>query len=89
MNHPHDDLEQPTGEVQEYERFARYRRRLQFCAGPESYTFHACMEHRTRLGQDDLSKGQSDVSCFFATSTDIVEAVDPTDEIECDFCKEG
>lgn len=69
--------------------FALYRRRLQFTAGPESYTFHACPEHRILLGQDDLTKGQSDVSCFFATEKDKVEAVDPDDEITCNFCREG
>ena len=64
--------------------FAVVRRLLQFEAGPEKTTFHACDEHQDRLGI-----GTTDVMCFFATDDHPPETVDVEDEIDCDFCREG
>ena len=61
---------------------ATTRRRLQFCAGPQTIEFFACPEHRATLDQGD-------VSCFRVMRTEPVRDVDPDEDIECDFCREG
>jgi hypothetical protein len=58
------------------------KREMQFCAGPETQVFHACGGHR-----QTLEKG--DVSCFLVLRDQPVRDVDPHEEIECDFCREG
>lgn len=66
---------------------ARFRRKLQFRSGPESYTFAACLEHVDRL----IVRSQLP-DCFF-----LDRARDPLmlmidyieDPEQCDFCKEG
>ena len=61
---------------------AATRRRLQFCAGPQTYEFFACPEHRVILVRGD-------VSCFLVIRSESVRSVDPDEDIECDFCREG
>ena len=56
--------------------------RMQFCAGPETYVFYACHEHRPLL-----EKG--DVSCFLKFVNEPIQPVDPDDEESCYFCQEG
>ena len=66
----------------EHDRVARWARRLEFRSGPESHTFSACEAHRHLLDTGN-------VNCFFAVDRQPIAAVDPADEIECDFCREG
>jgi hypothetical protein len=65
-------------------RFAVAGRRLQFCAGPGSYYFYACDEHKA-----DLTKPWQVNDLFFAVEKWPIEAVDPEEEQECDACREG
>ena len=61
---------------------AIYQRVLQFRAGPQHFTFEACAQHRA-----DLERGA--VDHFFATDREPVRPVDPEDERDCYFCREG
>jgi len=60
------------------------RRRMQFCAGPQTHDFYACGEHRAALERGD-------VSCFLVLRSEPVREVrlEEGDEVECDFCREG
>ena len=62
--------------------YAIAKRKMQFCAGPQHHTFYACPEHKR-----DLERG--DVSCFLILKSQPVLDVDPDDEEDCWFCKEG
>lgn len=59
-------------------------RRMQFCAGPETYLFRACRDHVV-----DLARGR--VSCFLPlVGEDIaITVVDDGEETGCYFCQEG
>lgn len=63
--------------------FATCSRVLQFRAGPNDHTFYACEEHRPRL-EDGTYDGN-----FFGDPADVIEPVDPDDELHCDYCREG
>lgn len=65
---------------------ALYSRVLQFTAGPNATTFHACEEHVHLLSN---ANGHANVMLFFSTSNDPLLNVDPDDEEECYFCREG
>lgn len=62
---------------------AIWSRVLQFRAGPNETEFHACAKHRPQLEKD------WPLDLFFSTVEEPVKAVDPDDEIECYFCREG
>lgn len=57
---------------------------MQFRAGPNAYTFHACPECRPAL-----ERGEAGDGLFFTTADEPVKAVDPDDDITCDLCREG
>lgn len=59
---------------------ASYSRRMQFEAGPESTVFYACEGHKARL--------DSYTNCHFPVTCWPVEAENPDDEQQCDFCRE-
>ena len=67
-------------------RIAVWQRRLQFRAGPQSTVFHACADAscKSALERADVGTG-----LFFGRITDVMEPVDPDDEIPCDVCREG
>lgn len=58
-------------------------RTLQFRAGPNEYTFHACDEHRAVLASNDPEP------LFFMTTDQPLREVAPDDELQCDWCREG
>ncbi len=87
MAKPTDDIEIAVARIREAAeptgaQYASYARKLEFRAGPENYTFHACEEHKSILDTGDVMN-------FFAVDRQPTFAIDPTDEIECDFCREG
>lgn len=53
---------------------------LQFRAGPNEHRFFACDRHLR-----DLLDGRMEL--FFGRMWDVSEAVDPEDEIPCDWCR--
>lgn len=59
-------------------------RLLQFRAGPNETTFHACEEHKALLERPD-----GGVDLFFATDDQPVRTADPDDGLCCYFCREG
>jgi hypothetical protein len=64
-------------------KFARYKRVLQFEAGPNEHTFYACVDHK--LGLTDHNEMPN---CFFGLDKDKIDFVDEDDEIDCWFCQE-
>lgn len=62
--------------------YAIAKREMQFCAGPEHYTFYACAEHRPQLERGEMQ-------LFFTLAGKPVEPVAPDDEVACDMCREG
>jgi hypothetical protein len=64
---------------------AVWSRILQFRSGPQSHTFYAC-KHKDCLKV--LEDGDAGSGNFFATKKNVVEPVNPDDEIDCDFCTE-
>lgn len=58
--------------------------KMQFVAGPQNYTFHACEDHRW-----ELAAGRAAEGIFYRVKGWGVETVDPEDEVECDLCREG
>jgi hypothetical protein len=56
-------------------------RAYEFCAGPGTYIFHACPDHRPILDKP--------LDLFLVLKSEDVKPVSPDDGIECDFCREG
>jgi hypothetical protein len=53
---------------------------LQFRAGPSEHRFYACDQHLPDLLDGDMPH-------FFGRKWDVSEAVDPKDEMPCDWCR--
>lgn len=65
---------------------AVWSRKLQFCAGPNDYTFHVCDECKPCL---EGAWPTITPSLFFSTPDEPIRPVDPDDEIGCDGCRDG
>lgn len=61
----------------------RWSRRMQFCAGPQTYVFTACRIHRT-----DLVQGNIPNFSIIPGPVGILALNDDGSDDECDFCKE-
>jgi hypothetical protein len=60
-------------------------RRQQFCAGPGTYVFHACSEHRVLLD----TPGAAGNGCFLRITSEPIRDIEPDEMVHCDFCFDG
>lgn len=65
-------------------KYAVANREMQFTAGPQKHTFYACAIHRP-----ELVEGYNGL--FYPPPPPGTPSypVDPEDEVECDYCREG